>query len=65
MDLIKTSVLAVMALIVIMYLSTPLITAINAANLTAVAGEDLTWVLVIISIIFFVGIAIAVYRQMT
>ena len=58
MDLMSKGIGAIIALIVIMYTAPSFVTAVNALNLTSVAGTDLTWTLLITSILLFVGIAL-------
>lgn len=63
-SLVEKGILAIIALIIIFYMATPLVTALNAVNLTDVGGQDLTWVVTIVGIIFFAGLAVAVYYVM-
>lgn len=57
----EKGILAILSLIVIFYMADPLVTALGTPNLTDVGGSDLTWVITIVGIVFFVGVAIAVY----
>lgn len=50
------------ALIVIAYAAPTLVTSINALNLTDVGGTDLTFVVTLIGLVFFVGLAYSTWR---
>lgn len=60
-DIMEKVILGVLVLIVLFYMATPLVTAINAVNLSNVSGQDLGWTPGVIAIIFFIGVVIAIY----
>jgi len=57
----EKGIMAILALIVIFYMAEPLVTALATPNLTDIGGTDLSWVITIVGIVFFVGVAMAVY----
>lgn len=63
MDLMSKGIAAIIALVVIMYTAPTFVTAVNALNVTDVAGTDLTWTLLITAILLFVGIALGAYKM--
>ena len=63
-SLVEKGILAIIGLIIIFYMADPLVTALSAPNLTDVGGQDLSWVVTIVAIVFFAGLAVAVYYMM-
>lgn len=61
-NLMEKGLFLMLTLIVIAYAAPTLVTALNALNLTSVGGTDLTFVVVLVGLVFFVGIAIATYK---
>lgn len=63
-SLIEKGILSIIALIIIFYMASPLVTALATPNLTDVGGQDLSWTVTIVAIVFFAGLALAVYYGM-
>lgn len=63
-SIIEKGILSIIALIIIFYMAGPLVTALGTPNLSSVGGQDLSWVVTIVAIVFFAGLALAIYYSM-